>query len=86
MTFRIPTWLFGAASLATALAAGYVFLSAVSTASLRFGACGPTSLDHAEQYCRVGTQLLQFSYALGVCALFLVGLTVWLSRRRRTPR
>ena len=85
MTFRIPTWLFGAAALATALAAAYVFLSAVSTASLRFGACGPTSLNHAEQYCRVGTQLLLFSYALGVCALFLVGVTVWLFRRRRSP-
>lgn len=86
MTFRIPTWLFGAAALATALAAAYVFLSAVSTASLRFGACGPTSLNHVERYCRVGTQLLLFSYALGVCALFLVGLTVWLFRRRRPPR
>jgi len=86
MTFRIPTWLFGAASLATAIAAAYVFLSAISTASLRFGACGPTSLDHAEQYCRVGTHLVLLSYALGVCALFLFGLTVWLSRRRRIPK
>jgi len=82
MKFRILTWLFGAASVASALAAVYIFLSAAATASLRFGACGPTSLDHTEQYCRLGTQLLLFSYALGVCTLFLIGVTVWLSRRR----
>jgi hypothetical protein len=83
MKHRIPTSLFGAASVASALATAYVFLSAVTTASLRFGSCGPTSFDHAEQYCRIGRQLLLFSYALGAFTLLLVGVTVWLSRRRR---
>lgn len=83
MRYRVPTWMFGAASAASALATAYAFLSAVATASLRFGHCGPTSLDHAEQYCRIGTQLLLFSYALGAFTLFLVGATVWLAWHRR---
>lgn len=83
MKFRIATWLSGAASVASALATAHVFLSAAATASLRFGYCGPTSLDHAEQYCRVGARLLLFSYALCACTLFLVGVTIWLSRHRR---
>ena len=82
MKSRIPTWVFGAASVASALATAYAFLSGVATASLRFGPCGPSSLDHPDQYCRIGTQLLLLSYALGAITLLLVGVTVWLFRRR----
>jgi len=83
MKFRISTWVFGVASGLSAMATAYVFLSAVATASLRFGYCGATSVDASEQYCRIGMQLLYFSYALSLFTLVLVGLTVWLFQRRR---
>ena len=83
MKLRIPTWIFGIASAVCALAAAYIFLSGAATASLRFGYCGPTSLDQPEQYCRIGSQLLVISCALGVVALLLFGATVWLFRHRR---
>jgi LPXTG-motif cell wall-anchored protein len=83
MKFRIPTWSVGVASGLSALATAYVFLSAITTASLRFGYCGATSLDAAEQYCRIGLQLLYLSYVLVGLTLLLIGLTVWLFWRRR---
>ena len=83
MRLRIPTWLFGAASAASALATVYVFLSAITTASGRFHYCGPTSLDHIDPRCRGGTQFLLLSYALGAMTLLLAALTVWVSWRRR---
>ncbi|MGO4549566.1 hypothetical protein AB4059_00460 [Lysobacter sp. 2RAF19] len=80
---RIPTWVFGAASVASALVTAYVFLSAIATASLRFGVCGPSWLDAPDQFCRIGTQRLLLSYTLGAVTLLLVGVTAWLFWRRR---
>ena len=79
----LAVWLFGLSAIGTAAAAAYLFLSAVATASLRFGYCGPTSLDAAEQYCRVGMRLLYISYAVGALALVLAVVAFWLFRRRR---
>ena len=85
MRNRMLTWLFGIASGLGAMAGVYVFLSAVATASMRFGYCGPSSLEQIEEYCRVGTKLLLLSYALGACALIFAALSFWLFwRRRRT--
>ncbi|MEA9588421.1 hypothetical protein VC279_01205 [Xanthomonas sp. WHRI 10064A] len=81
--FRVPTLVFAALSALSAMATGYIFVSAVATASLRFGYCGPTSLDAAEQYCRIGMQLLYLSYALAGLTATLIGTTIWLHWRRR---
>jgi hypothetical protein len=70
-------------SIASALAGGYMFLSAISTASLRYHYCGPTSLDHVEPACRIGTKLLLASYGLGALAFLLAVGACWLSWRRR---
>ena len=72
------------ASLASALAGGYMFLSALATASLRYHYCGPTSLDHVEPACRAGTRLLLASYGVGTVAFVLAAGAIWLSWRRRT--
>jgi hypothetical protein len=83
MKFRIPTWTFGLASGLSAVAAAYIFLSAIATASLRFAYCGATTLEAPEQYCRMGTKLLYLSFALGALTLALVAVTLWLFWRRR---
>ncbi|WP_152599936.1 hypothetical protein [Noviluteimonas dokdonensis] len=68
------------ASIATLLIGLLVYSSAVATASLRFGYCGPSSLDHAQAACRVGTKLLFLSYVLFVVALVLAAVAMWLRR------
>ena len=62
--------------------AAYLFLSAITTASLRFWYCGPTSLEHTEPACRVGTKLLLMSYGVGVLALALAAVAIWIHWRR----
>ena len=82
-------WLLAIGSFGCAAAAGYVYLSAVTTASLRFGDCGPSALDAADPYCRVGMRLLHVSYGLGSAALILGVSALWLLsaiRRRRKRR
>jgi len=71
------------ASVASALVGGYMFLSAISTASLRYHYCGPTSLDHVAPACRMGTKLLLASYGVGALAFLLAVGAVFLSWRRR---
>lgn len=86
MTFpRLPAWPFGAASGLAGLVAAYLWVAAVSTASLRFGHCGPATADAPEQYCRVAVRVLHQSYWLGLLALALAILAIWVrtSRRKR---
>ena len=65
------------ATLPMAATAAYLFLSAVTTASLRFGYCGPTSLSHVDPTCRVGEALLLWSYAFGAITVLLAVAALW---------
>lgn len=84
MRRQFPLWPFITGMLLTAIAAGYAFLSAISTASLRFWYCGPTSLDAVEPTCRMGSKLLYLSYGLGALsgALGLIALALAWRRRK----
>ena len=74
--------LFGLAVFLGALGAWWL-LSAVTTAHLRFGHCGPSTLDHVEAYCQVATKLLYSSWALLAGAALLVGCGIFVRRRHR---
>ena len=74
----VLAWLLALGSLGCALAVGYVYVSAVATASLRFGDCGPSALDAVDPYCRVGIRLLHVAYAMGSAALVLGVAALWL--------
>jgi uncharacterized PurR-regulated membrane protein YhhQ (DUF165 family) len=82
----LPTVVAGISTLLAGVSAAFLLVSAVSTATLRFGQCGASSLDHAEPYCRVGEKLLLLSYASGAASVVLGILTLWLyTRLRRGP-
>ena len=83
MNYSVLIRLFVLAAIGTAATAVYLFLSAVTTASLRYGSCGSTSLDAAEPYCRAGMRLLYISCAAGALALMLAAVSYWLFRRHR---
>ena len=68
-----------------AIAAVWVGLSALTTASLRFGQCGPSSLAAAEAYCQAGARLLYVAYGLGALALVTGVLALWIRRRASRP-
>ena len=76
------TWVLLISAAVTMALAAYLFLSAIATASLRFGYCGPTSLEHAQPACRVGTKLLLVSYGVGGLALALALMAIWIHWRR----
>lgn len=71
-------------SVGAAIAAVWVGLSAVTTASLRFGQCGPSSLAAVEAYCQAGARLLYIAYGLGALAIVTGVLALWI-RRRASP-
>ena len=79
-------WLLGTGSLFAVVCTAYLFLSALATAHLRFSYCGPTSLEAPEQYCRIGTQLLYGSYAVGALAIGLGVATIRLYRQKSRGR
>jgi hypothetical protein len=70
-------WALAITSAVSAAGAGYLFLSAIATASLRYWYCGPTSLDHIEPACRIGTRLLLLSYGLGALSVLLAAGAIW---------
>lgn len=72
-------------SLGAAIAAVWVGLSAVTTASLRFGQCGPSSLASAEAYCQAGARLLYIACGLGALAIVTGVLALWIRRRASRP-
>lgn len=61
----------GSGAALSALGAAYLLFMAITAASTRYWYCGPTSLDHVEQSCRVGTMLLYAFYGTGMLALVL---------------
>ena len=68
--------------LALLLAAGAWFmLSALVTADMRFGDCGPSTIDHVEPYCRVASRLLYQAYGT-LAAAVVLGIIVAVRRRR----
>ena len=68
--------------LALLLAAGSWFmLSALATADMRFGHCGPSTINHVEIYCRVASRLLYQAYGALFAALVLA--IVLVVRRKR---
>ena len=71
----------GMSAIVSALAAGYLFVSATATASLRFGYCGPSSLDHLDPACSIATKLLYASFGIAALALLLAVLTLWVYTR-----
>jgi uncharacterized membrane protein len=64
-------WFLATGSLIALLAAGWYFMSAMATASLRFSVCGASTLDAVDPYCRVGVILLHRSYLLAGAAVVL---------------
>ena len=69
--------------LALLLAAGSWFmLSALVTADMRFGHCGPSTIDHVEIYCQVASRLLYQAYGALFAAVVLA--IVLVVRRKRT--
>jgi hypothetical protein len=74
MSKRTATkWLLYFIAAVLVLLGGWWLLSAMITADLRFGHCGPSSLEHADTYCQVATRLLYRAYAalgLAVVSLF----------------
>jgi hypothetical protein len=80
---RIPTWLFFVCSGALCFVAFLMFATAVSTASLHFGHCGPSSLSAPEQYCRGASQLLIASYIVLLVSVVFAGAAIWLRIKRR---
>ena len=68
-------------SLGASIAAVWVGLSAVTTATLRFGQCGPSSLDAAQAYCQAGARLMYVAYGLGVLAVVAGVRALWIRRR-----
>jgi hypothetical protein len=83
MTKLHTTCIVGLSSVGIAMLAGYLFLAAMATASGRFWYCGPTSLDHADPACRIGTKLLLASYGSAATAIMLGLAFLWLHVRRR---
>ena len=75
-------WFLCASCAVSAAGAAYLFVSAMATASLRFWYCGPTSLDHVEPSCRIGTRLLLTSYGVGSFSAVLAVIAIWLWRRQ----
>ena len=68
--------------LSLLLAAGFWFmLCALVTADMRFGHCGPSTIDHAEMYCRVASRLLYQAYGTLFAAVVLA--IVLVVRRKR---
>jgi hypothetical protein len=80
---RVPAWSFGVAAALAGLVAAYLWAAAVSTASLRFGYCGPATADAPEQYCRVAVRVLHQSYWAGLMAAVLAVLAIVVKVRRR---
>jgi hypothetical protein len=81
-TIPASFWIAGLATLAAFGAAGYMFLSAIATASLRFWYCGPSSLEHEKAACQIATKLLLASYGTAALGVALAILTLWLHVRR----
>ena len=49
------------------------FFSAALTADMRFGQCGPSTINHVDTYCQVATRITYRSYsALTASALLFV--------------
>ena len=68
--------------LALLLAAGSWFLlSALVTADMRFGHCGPSTTDHVEMYCRVASRLLYQAYGALFAAVVLAIVLVVCRKR-----
>ena len=68
--------------LALLVAAGFWFLlSALVTADMRFGHCGPSTIDHVEMYCRVASRLLYQAYGALFAAVVLAIVLVVRSKR-----
>jgi hypothetical protein len=80
---KLPAWPFGVASALAAFVAAFLLVAAVSTASLRFGYCGPATADAPEQYCQVAVRLLHQSYVVGLLAVVLGVVAVWAWAKRR---
>ena len=59
---------------------------AIATASLRFGACGPSAMDAVDSACRTGARLLMAAYAVLSLALVLGATSLTLLWRRRRDR
>ena len=69
--------------LALLVAAGSWFLlSALFTADMRFGHCGPSTIDHVEMHCRVASRLLYQAYGSLFASVILIIILV--VRRKRT--
>jgi hypothetical protein len=79
---RMPAWPFGVASAFAALLAAWFWVVAASTASLRFGHCGPATADATDEYCQVAAKVLYQSYWAAALAIVLAVVAIWVKVRR----
>lgn len=78
-------WPYIAAALGLGTAGILMLIVAISTASLRFGYCGASTLTAGEQYCRAGMQMLYASYVVLSAALVLATIALWLRSKSQKP-
>ena len=78
---RLWPWLVSAFGLG--IAGCLMLVTAIGTASLRFGHCGPSHVGAPDPYCRAGAQLLLASYVVLSLALVLATIALWLRARRK---
>ena len=67
---RFPIWPIVLMAVLAGGGAAYVWVGAISTASLRFGECGPADASSPDPYCRVAANLLDKSLLLFAAAVF----------------
>lgn len=80
---KIPTWFFFACAAVLSSIGLLVVTTAFSTASLRFGRCGPSSLSAPEQYCRGASQLLIAGYGVLLASIAFAGVAFLFRIKRR---
>ncbi len=73
-------------AIVVGLAAAYMLLSAITTASVRYAHCGPSSLSAQDQYCRIASELLIGGYLALAISVVLIASAIWLRLRIRRPK
>ena len=76
-------WILYCIAAALGLLGGWLLLSAIVTADLRFGDCGPSYLGHADAYCQVAARLLYRAYAALGLAIVVFFAGIYFGRMRR---
>jgi hypothetical protein len=79
---RIPTWFFFACAAALSFIGLFMLVTAISTASLHFARCGPSSLPAPQQYCRGASRLLIAGNSVLLASTVFAVVAFWLRIKR----